>query len=399
MADQHPQSRINSRLTVILAVLVILSALPLASNRAVWWQFWTLSISVTALIYFWRKDRLLRSFKPRFMHYHLAFLLALVVPAYALLQAAPIAGILPDGLWALRAGMEEMQGRAISVYPGVSATGAIRFMGYVILFALILEVTTRAQRVSLLAVLLFIGIVAQGVWALAALNMLGDYAPWGKEAYLGYATGTFVNRNSLAFYLGMGMILGVGILAHWSEQPQIRSPGKLTWFQRLGADGVFIFVGLAMLAVALIETGSRAGLASSCAGVLTTLTMIRLRAGTTWRRIVLEIAGLFLALLIGLALFTQGEGVAERLLFTGKEGASRMEIYRQVIDMISVRPLTGFGFDTFGPAFEAFRAPPLILDKYYDLAHNSYLGLWAELGLIVGSVPVLLLATTSLGAL
>ena len=50
------------------------------------------------------------------------------------------------------------------------------------------------------------------------------------------------------------------------------------------------------------------------------------------------------------------------------------------------------GYDAFAPAFELYRAPPLVDEQYLDLAHNTYLALWAEQGFIVGSVPILLAA-------
>ena len=58
--------------------------------------------------------------------------------------------------------------------------------------------------------------------------------------------------------------------------------------------------------------------------------------------------------------------------------------------MIWQRPLTGFGYDAFAPAFEMYRDEPFVSQSYADLAHNTYLALWSEHGLVFGSLPMLL---------
>jgi O-antigen ligase len=60
--------------------------------------------------------------------------------------------------------------------------------------------------------------------------------------------------------------------------------------------------------------------------------------------------------------------------------------------MILDRTWTGFGYDAFAPAFELYRAAPLVAENYVDLAHNSYLALWSEQGILIGSIPMVLIA-------
>ncbi|MCH8491403.1 MAG: O-antigen ligase family protein, partial [Oceanicaulis sp.] len=81
----------------------------------------------------------------------------------------------------------------------------------------------------------------------------------------------------------------------------------------------------------------------------------------------------------------------ERALFTMLQSANRIESYDIVARMIAQRPLTGFGYDAFPAAFQLYRDQGLASQSYFDMAHNTYLTLWVEQGLLVGSVPVLLL--------
>src|SRR5690606_27910085 len=142
---------------------------------------------------------------PRVKPFSGYFLIAMIVPVYAVFQAQNLAGMLPTGA-------REMRGRTISMVPDASVIGALRFFGYLILLALVIEVATRRDRVNLMTKVLFVGITLQAVWALIALKLLGDAALWGeKTAYLGMATGSFINRDSLATFLGFGLVVGAAL--------------------------------------------------------------------------------------------------------------------------------------------------------------------------------------------
>lgn len=378
-APRGPLSRFHDRLGVWVAILVLLTVIPLASARAPIWLIWTGLLALVSAYVVLRGASLERRWKPRFTQEWLVALLLLVVPLWASIQ------LLSPTLISTRL-------RELYLPAEASLSGILRFVGYLLLAAVLLEVVTRRSRVLLLARILFFGIAAQAVWAMVALQMLGDVSLWGeKTAYLGYATGTFVNRNSLATYLGFGLVLGFGLLAERGFDGQIRATRRTSLFDRLDLEAVIISGGCLFMLIALIETQSRLGILSSALGVAATLLLIRVRRGLPLRRILIETGFVFGTLLMLMLLLGAG-GVSDRLLFTGVDSNTRLSIYSQTIDMISQRPWTGYGMDAFGPAFEAFRAPPLTDPVTYDLAHNTYLALWSELGLIAGSAPILAVA-------
>ncbi len=391
--QEHGFSRLNSRYAVMLVLLAVVSAVPVASNRPSWWLLWTALISFLAVIYqlsaWWMIPGRSARIRPLLGY----FMIAAVVPAYAMLQAQNIAGLLPTWLISMRPGMEALAGRTISVVPDASLIGALRFLGYLIFLALVIEVSTRRDRVSMMSRILFVGITLQAVWALVALKMLGDISLLGeKTAYLGMATGTFINRNSLATFLGFGLVLGAALIGHRFEGPGTRTSRPRGLIERLGAEGQLVLVAMLIILLALLATQSRLGLTASMIG-LAVATLLLL-----WHQGRLS-AGLFAGILLGVLVFVGivvalvGEGVLDRALFSEVDSTTRLNLYRQILGMIALRPLTGFGFDGFGPAFEAFRAPPLNDGAAFGLAHNSYLALWSELGLVVGSItPLLLLA-------
>lgn len=375
-----------------IALFVALSAIPLASNRAGWWLLWTMGFCAAALYYYWRSARRSPNTDIRISEYLGLIVIASIVPVYALIQSMPVAQFLPDSLTALYDGPVELQGKAISVLPDASYIAALRYFGYIAFFAIIIEVSNRASRVLLIYRILFTGIFLQALWALLALRVFGDISILGeKTSYQGAATGTFINRNSLATYLGFGLVLGCVLIADLLQRGHGRVSRPLTLLERLGGQGGIILVAMLNIAFALVLTQSRLGTFSAALGVLAAIVMLRAWAKGMTLGFLLKAAGIVVAFAV-LAIWLRGEDLLKRLLFVENDNETRMDIYRNVWEMITYRPWTGFGFDAFAVAFQGFRHPPLLGAQTYDLAHNSYLMLWSELGLVVGTLPLLLLA-------
>jgi O-antigen ligase len=70
----------------------------------------------------------------------------------------------------------------------------------------------------------------------------------------------------------------------------------------------------------------------------------------------------------------------------------RGALYTQVLEMIAARPWLGYGAGAFEVAYPLFHQLPVSADFVWDKAHSTYLGLWSELGLIAGSIPLIVFA-------
>lgn len=379
-------TRMNDRFAYFIAALVLLIAVPQASNPTVWWLAFGTIVAGAASWHLLRGARLAPDRPLQLTRHKALFLLLLPVPIVALLQAAPLAGFLPTALTWLPAGLPEAH--SISVLPSASYFGALRVLIYMAFFALVLEVAGQGARAEKVGWLLFFGIAAHALWALIALNVLGDVAPWGpKTAYEGTATGTFVNRNSFATFLGFGLILGLALTVERARGPRIRHSRGRTPLSPENIEIAFLFGVCLIIAITLFATESRLGITATLVAVLVTALVLRLKSDVARGRVVLE--GLALTILLGaIGVLGGGVGSIERAIFAAGDLELRADIYRGALAMIAERPWLGWGWDNFAPAFEVMRAPGFQTNRVFELAHSTYLTHWIELGLVFGSLVI-----------
>ncbi len=388
--------RMNNWVGFFLMGLVVISAVPVASNRPSWWLLWTMILGGVGIFYVLRAQFLMgnrRVFQSS--QYQMFLSLAFIVPVYAVIQALPLADVLPNALLHLPVGIPTgITPHSISVMPNASVLGALRAMGFILFLILTLEVGTKADRNHSLGFWLMIGILAHGLFGMIALKFLDDFSLWGvKDTYFDVLTGTFVNRNSIATFLGFGLILGVSYALERGAKAALaeKDRGYATLLTPVRIEIVSFWLVVIILAFAIILTQSRMGAFATFLGAYTTFLTARLISKAPMGKIFFE-SILGIGVIATFLIPAAGSGVVERALFTLVESNDRVSIYTQTWGMIQDRPWTGFGYDAFAPAFELYRSPPLVAENYVDLAHNSYLALWSEQGIIIGSIPMVLIA-------
>lgn len=380
-------SRLNSLVAIYVAASAIFTPVPVALARPQLWMAWVALTALISLVYLvlgarFDRDRPLLSARHPWL-----FGLALLIPIYALFQSLP-------GLGGLVAGPpipEALSPDTISILPGASQMGALRFTGYILFALLAIEVASRPDRARRIGWWIFWGVVCHAIWALVALNLFGDIHIWGadKSDYVGSATGTFINRNSFATFLGMGATLGIGLLYERLDNPMTRKARVRTSLTSDRLDVVLVIVGLGLIGITLLSTQSRMGVFASGIGAVTCFMVMRAKAGVSLWRILLSTAVTGTLVLV-LLLAVYGQDLLWRSVFVQSNAEFRSTGYGFIFGLIGERPLLGFGFDAFRPAFEIVHVQPMNADKIWDRAHSTYLAHWSELGLIVGSIPIIL---------
>ena len=262
----------------------------------------------------------------------------------------------------------------------------LQILGYGLFFFLMLQCAANRRRGRVVLAVVFWAIVSYAVLGLVMFSQFRD--TWfgiEKMHYKGSLTGPFVNRNSSATFLAMGLTLGAVFFVE-----------SLKSLSRDRLRPTVLVLACVVLGVALVLTDSRMGIAAGAVGAALALVAGGARAGWGTARTTLLVLGVAIAGSALLAVY--GAGVLERVLVIESAASSRGLLYAQVWSMIASRPLLGFGGGSFEIAFPLFHALPLTGDYVWDKAHSTYLALWAELGLVGGSLPLVFFAALGLKA-
>lgn len=362
--------------------------LPLGSARPLAWAFWAVYCGAITVIYAVLMYRSRKELRVGLAGLKVPAALFAALLVYMVLTIVPIGGLFGGIPIYGRSGLVTTA-TTISVDPSATILMLLRQFSYGILFFLVLQVAAHpARREIAFKILLwtclayaFLGIVAlyTGDWILGVQ----------KWAYLGSATGPFVNRNSYATYLALGSVITAAKLARHVADRVERHYDDGPIRHNISSILLYSMTLLFFLAV-IVATQSRMGFAAALVGIFVVIVATATRSA---RAAPLVIGGLVAGIVLTiLALSLFGEALFDRFGTVEQNSIVRTDLYAQVIELIKLRPWTGFGGGTFELAFPLVHTLPVNLDLLWDKAHNSYLALWSELGIIGGSIPMLIIA-------
>lgn len=386
------QSALNDTTAWLLMLVVALAPIPLGSNRGFFWATTAVVVGLIGIYHAYRLGQLGEAARYGFRHMRLSVVLALLLGLFLIVQTAPFDLF---GPWADPMRQQfaiatptgaVLTPNTLSLAPQATWLMLLRMVTYAVFYLLMLQVGTNNRRKAFVLNFALIIVTAYALFGFISLVQLGDtILGLPKWAYLGSATATFVNRNSFATFLAFGAVialaLAAGKLVHVDE-------GDVQLSRRFDPMILLYMLAYAVIVAALFATQSRMGFGAAVAGSLTIIVVSVTQAGGRGRLVALPT---IFALAIVLGMITYGQGLLERLGSVESASDVRFDLYAQVVQMILARPYVGYGGGAFELAYPLFHQAPVSVDMVWDRAHNSYLALWAELGLIAGSIPVLLL--------
>jgi O-antigen ligase len=293
-----------------------------------------------------------------------------------------------------QAGLNVARG-AVSISPPATWTALLRLLTYGCAFWLALQTCRSPKRAELAVLLISMMTAAYSAYGFAAYLSGDETILWFKKwAYLGSLTGTFVNRNSFATFVGLGLLCSLAFIVrrmvHASGSPRSSAADLAGGL----STGLFAAMGAATLqATALLLTQSRGGLLSLLCAVFAFFVGIIVKSHRA-RRWKMAGFGLLLGIL-AMATLVSGGGIADRmqrLVLSDADQLDRINIYGSTLKAIGDRPFLGFGYGTFEDAFKVYRSDEIRL--YFDKAHNTYLQAAMELGIpaavaLIGAVAAL----------
>lgn len=319
------------------------------------------------------------------------FILAIVWALFQTIGVTPPA--LHHPLWQTGTGaLGITNAGTISLDPAASRESALRILTYGAIFWLTLQISRNRTHAITLLFCIGIAVALNALYGLFVQVSGSKTILWYHiSGGAGRLTGTFVNRNSFATYVGFAMVCTTGLLWH-RLQSAVRGVTAPTERRRLLAAQLLerngaLLLGWFVLAVALLLTQSRAGVGATAIALLVLVFAMGSRSMRPVKSRIIPI--LIMTVAIVLIFRLSGEGLDVRLTDTGLNWLQRMETYDTVLRAVGDAPHTGTGLGTFESVFRFYGtvSPTKVLAK----AHNDYLELALELG-----VPAMIIFISAL---
>jgi O-antigen ligase len=276
--------------------------------------------------------------------------------------------------------------RPISIYPFATKTELLKLLSYIGLFYLVTNSQyTRKQVNWLIAIIILVGCFEAFYGLLEYISGHQYILLYKKKYYTDCVTGTFINRNHFAGYLELVIALTVGVMVYqWHRLPDNMSRGIRGIILRLageqGGKLAFLGLGVILMLLAVIGSQSRMGILSiTFSLVLMSVFWLFQAGGKSFLKFVylLFLAGCLAGMWLG------PEPLINRFSLLRQEARyerSRVSVWHDTLCLISDFPLLGSGLGTYRYIFPKYRQ--VRTQGNYQHAHNDYLELAAETGLV-----------------
>jgi hypothetical protein len=332
-----------------------------------------------------------------FRHDVRALDLALVVAlATCLVQLIPI----PPSWGAFLSPHADAIHQALSLDPGLasrSATGPLTISpartlvsaAYtIVLFVVFLTAREAFERLGLRRVVRPIAWIGLGVSVLAIVQLVTSprliYWEWQPEDVGARPYGPFVNRNHMATWLLLAIPTACGYaMARVRSRMSGYSDRHIAFARAVGdAATIWLAGSVAVMVSALFVSLSRSGIVGLGAALLVGAALARTRLkriNPFW------VTGFAVAMVLIAVYFANFGALAARFASVLEQGTNRVEIWRQTLAIVRDFPLTGTGLGTYSTAMLVYQQGDRSF--FFNQAHNHYLQVAAEGGLLVG-IPV-----------
>ena len=306
-----------------------------------------------------------------------------LLPAYVLVQVVPLPVSLvrmlsparAEGVAALDQIGAKVNLTSLSVSPATTFQSFLLVCGYLIIFLLVRELTWRFDDSGWLAVwpIVAIGALEAGLGLCQYFGGTGEQVRWG----------TYANHNHYAGFLEMALPFAVVYPVALLRRARSRGHSPLT--PALAACGVWALAGL--MFAGIVHSFSRMGFIATLFSLFVMGTLAFGTRQLSWvassRKRQGGAVGLVAALVLAGFVFLPPDKLILRfaqLVSTDVTGGGRAQLWAETIPLIRAYPVFGCGLGGYETAFWRFKVSgPLLTD---DFAHNDYLQLLAELGLV-----------------
>lgn len=283
--------------------------------------------------------------------------------------------------------------QTISIAPNITLVEIIKHTSYITVFILTLLLVNTKQRIINLANTLFFGSAIIAPYSLVNHYTQGAFsiissippwtAPWEKVAH-----GTFSYQNHYASFLTLTIPLGYGLLyaeiKKSSNQSITNSKMAKLIDLFMSINGLYLLSILVMI-IALFKTASRGGNAIFIISIAITFLCVVFQQNKPKKEKVKKI-GLWIIsmLIISVIIIATGvtDSLTKRLNSQGYAPNGRDLMHESAFAIIQERQLVGTGAGTYPILQHKYKSPLLGTTAMSKRAHNDYLELLTNQGII-----------------
>jgi O-antigen ligase len=315
------------------------------------------------------------------------------VVAFVLVQnytGAPSAMAHP--IWQMTAeALERSVAGSISVNRDLTMLALLRLVTAASVFWLALQLCRDTGRAYLLLNAIALIAAAYAPYGLIAFAVTPGYVLSLPTKFLkGYVTSTFIDPDSFATYAGMALVVACGLILRRYRHEVLSEGGPAgfkiaSFIEVTGRQGALLLAIGFVIAISLLLSGSRSGIAATALGlfVFGTLSVQRRSAVQDRRKMIVVVAVLVAAVALAF-----GDAFLVRMAEQGTGDESRMSVYRIIMGAIGHSPVFGFGYGAFADVFPLYRDRSLSVHGKWVTAHNTYLEVFQDLGLLFGGLLI-----------
>lgn len=289
---------------------------------------------------------------------------------------------------ALASGADAGAARPLSLAPETTLTALLLFSSFALLLVGLARGLAARDVRSLAASLVVLGTVL----ALVAIvqrasginKVYGFWEPEFGRISTWHGGGPFMNRNHFAGWMLMALSAGLGyfagLVARGTRGTRPGWRGTAEWFATKDANrAVAVAAGLLVMALALVLTLSRSGVTCLMFSlVLTGAVVFRRQPGKSKRRI---LAG-YIAFLAFLSASWAGlDAIVARFAKAASDFPDRLGAWHDTLRIFGDFPIAGAGLGSYDKVMFFYQSTDPL--TRFDYAHNDYLQLLAEGGLLV----------------
>ncbi|MBL4753649.1 MAG: O-antigen ligase family protein [Flavobacteriales bacterium] len=398
MISQNTSS--SGQRPLFIALLALIVWIPLPHGGELPWQHTSFAFASLLLLSIW----LFRHWQTgaavpdiiRYVRLPLTLLLCWLV--YVFIQAIP----LPKSLlaWLNPAALAYFESAqnignkasySLSIDSGSTLIEALKYSSYLATFFLTLVLCNSTKRLKILATALFLTGAGLSLYSLVnhytngAFSLNNPIPPWGQP-WAKITRGTFSHQNHFAGFLAMTLPVGMGLLYSLSTA----NSNINNWRKRIttcidlimSVKAVYGLL-LASMVTALLFTASRGGNTAFLAGIFiaSILCLIKSKQRINIKKsAVIPIALLFALFTISATGITSG--LTKRLEDQGFNPNGRDSMRTAAYKIIRDYPVFGSGAGTYPRLQHQYKSPDLGVTAMSKRAHNDYLEILTDQGIV-----------------